>query len=194
MVCPRCILVVRQELSKLQVEPVSVELGKVELPDHLSNCQLLLFQKQLKALGFDLLKNNRQREINEVKTWLIKAVQEAEIDVHFSIKQYLSARLTKGYTYVSKHFSELEGITIEQFFILQKIEKVKELLSYEEMPLKEIAGKLGYNSIQYLSHQFRQVAGMSPSNFKKAGYPNRRPVDDLVTVPHKEMCTDFATN
>jgi AraC family transcriptional regulator len=114
-----------------------------------------------------------------VKTFLIEKVQSGNIEEHFPLSDFLSKKLHKEYSRISRLFSEVEGITIEQFFILQKIEKVKEWLVYEEETLSEIAWKLGYSSVAHLSAQFKKVTGLTPSIFKKPGLHNRKSLDEI---------------
>ena len=183
MVCNRCVLVVKQELEKLKLLPALVSMGEVELAKPATNKQFDNLNERLKELGFELLDNQKQKQIEKIKTLLIKKVQSGEIEEHFSISEFLSKALNKEYSYISRLFPEVEGITIEQFFILQKIEKVKELIIYNEMNLSEIAYKLGYSSVAHLSAQFKKVTGLTPSHFKKMGSRLRHPLDD---VNHKQ--------
>src|SRR5690349_19236864 len=138
MVCNRCILVVRQELEKMNLIPVQVNLGEVELSSTVSGGQLQTFNERLKQLGFELLDDQRKKQIEQIKKLLISKVQSGEVEEHFSIAVFISKALHKDYSYISRLFSEVEGITVEQFFILQKAEKVKEWLVYGEHNLSEI--------------------------------------------------------
>ena len=169
MVCNRCILVVKQELEKLKLLPALVNMGEVELSKPATDKQLKGLDERLKELGFELLDDQKQKQIEKIKNLLIKQIQSGEVEEHFSITNYLTKALNKDYSYISRLFSEVEGITIEQFFILQKIEKVKELIIYNEMNLSEISYKLGYSSVAHLSAQFKKVTGLTPSHFKKMG-------------------------
>ena len=134
---------------------------------------------KLKNLGFEILDDQKQRLIDKVKTLLIGKIQPGQIEEHFKVSDYLSAKLNKDYSGISRLFSEVEGITIEQFFILQKIEKVKEWIAYDELTLSEIAWKLGYSSIAHLSAQFKKVTGLNPSDFKKGGIQSRKSIDNV---------------
>lgn len=169
MVCNRCIMVVKEELEKLKLHPSSVNMGEVELSKLPTERQLHSLNERLKELGFELLDNQKQKQIEKVKNLLIKIVQSGEVEDHFSISDFLSKGLNKEYSYISRLFSEVEGITIEQFFILQKTEKVKEWLVYGELNLSEISYRLGYSSVAHLSAQFKKVTGLTPSDFKKIG-------------------------
>jgi AraC family transcriptional regulator len=169
MVCSRCILVVKQEMDKLKLRPLQITLGEVILDHTPSDQQLTQLNQRLEALGFELLDNQKQKQIEAIKNLLIQKVQDGDIEEHFSISEFLSNSLKKDYTMMTRLFSEVESITIEQFFILQKIEKVKEWLAYDEFTLSELAWKLGYSSVAHLSAQFKKVTGLSPSEFKKLG-------------------------
>jgi len=177
MVCSRCVLVVKQELGKLRLLPAIVSMGEVELSKPATEKQLADLNQKLKKLGFELLGNQKQKQIEKIKNQLIKKVQTGEIEEHFSITEYLTKAISKDYSYISRLFSEVEGITIEQFFILQKIEKVKELLVYGELNLSEISYKLGYSSVAHLSAQFKKVTGLTPSHFKKLRGAHRHSLD-----------------
>lgn len=179
MVCNRCIHIVEEELNKLKLNPVYVRMGEVNLAKPANEKQLQELDVKLRSYGFELLDDQKQKQIEKIKNLLIKKVQSGEIEEHFSIIHFLSNSLHKDYSNVSRLFSEVEGITIEQFFILQKIEKVKELLVYAEMNLNEISFQLGYSSSAHLSGQFKKVTGLSPSHFKKIGALQRKSLDEV---------------
>jgi AraC family transcriptional regulator len=179
MVCNRCIMVVKQELEKLKLLPALVSMGEVELLKLATDKQLTNLNERLKEVGFELLDDQKKKQIENIKNLLIKQIQSGELEEHFSITNYLSKALNKDYSYISRLFSEVEGITIEQFFILQKIEKVKELIIYNEMNLSEISYKLGYSSVAHLSAQFKKVTGLTPSHFKKMGGTHRQSLDNV---------------
>ena len=179
MVCNRCIHVVEQELNKLKLNPTHVRMGEVELAKPVNLNQLQQLDENLRKFGFELLDNQKQKQIEKIKYLLIKKVQSGEIEEHFSIINFLSKSLHKDYSNISRLFSEVEGITIEQFFILQKIEKVKELLVYAEMNLNEISFQLGYSSSAHLSGQFKKVTGLTPGHFKKIGALQRKSLDQV---------------
>lgn len=180
MVCPRCILAVRQELEKLTDQPVAVTLGEVTLEKPLPDKDLQLFRERLEVLGFELLDDQRQKQIEKIKNLLVALVQKGELEEHFSLSAYLGKALDKEYTTVSRLFSEVEGMTIEQYFILLKMEKVKEWLAYDELTLSEIAWKLGYSSTAHLSAQFKKMTGLTPSHFKKTGNSRRTSLDKIL--------------
>ena len=177
MVCSRCVMVVKQELKKMRLFPAQVSMGEIELSKPTSSKQLQDLNKRLKELGFELLDNQRQKQMEKIKNLLIEKVQSGEVEEHFSISNFLKKGLGKEYSYISRLFSEVECITIGQFFIQQKIEKVKELIIYNEMNLSEISYLLGYSSVAHLSAQFKKVTGFTPSNFKNKGSQIRKSID-----------------
>ena len=177
--CNRCIMVVKQELENLKLKPLKVSMGEAELSKQPSVKQMQQLNSRLLQLGFEILDDKKQKQIEKIKSLLIKKVQSGDVEEHFSISEYLSTALHKEYSYISRLFSEVEGITVEQFFILQKIEKVKELLVYGEQNLSEISFLLGYSSVAHLSAQFKKVTGLTPSQFKKIGSTNRKSLDSV---------------
>jgi AraC-like DNA-binding protein len=178
MVCPRCILAVEQELTKLTDQPFKVSLGEVAMEKALLKKEV--FRERLEALGFELLDDQRQKQIEKIKNLLVTLIQKGELEEHFSLSVYLGRSLQKEYTNISRLFSEVEGMTIEQYFILLKMEKVKEWLAYDELTLGEIAWKLGYSSTAHLSAQFKKMTGLTPSHFKKTGNSRRTSLDKIL--------------
>lgn len=178
MVCKRCIQAVSRELEQLGLQ-ADVGLGEAVLQKEPLPETLVILRERLDALGFELLDDQRSRLIEKVKTLLIEQVQLGELPEHFSLVDFVSKALHRDYSAVSKLFSEVEGITLEHFFILQKTEKVKELLVYNELSLSEIAFRLGYSSVAYLSSQFKKVTGMTPTTFKTGHRGLRRALDEV---------------
>ena len=172
-------MVVRQEFEKAGVKPLEVNMGEVILSEPIAESELKNISDQLTRLGFEILDDKHKKLIEKAKTALIKKVQAGEIEEHFNLTDYLPKKLNKEYTQLSRLFSEVEGITLEQFFILQKIEKVKEWLVYDELTLSEISYRLGYSSVAHLSAQFKKVTGLTPSQFKKLGTKHRKSIDNL---------------
>jgi AraC-like DNA-binding protein len=170
---------VEQILKENKLEAKNVQLGEIELVKDLSEKQLSNFSDALQKVGFELLDDQKTQLIEKIKNLLIQKVQDGNIEDHFSIHKYLTKEIFKDYSSLSKLFSEVEGITIEQFFILQKIEKTKEWLMYNEQSLSEIALNLGYSSTQHLSAQFKKITGMTPTKFKSLGSLHRKPIDSL---------------
>jgi AraC-like DNA-binding protein len=179
MVCDRCKMAVRNELEKLHVSYHSVELGIVELNDTLSNGKKLQFKTNIESLGFELIEDKTARIVSGIKSAIIEFVRSIDIAKNIKLSVWLSDQLKRDYNYLSNLFSVIEGTTIEQYVINQKIERVKELLAYNELSLGEIAHVLSYSSIQHLSTQFKKVTGLTPSDFKKIGQQKRKPLDAI---------------
>ncbi|WP_134088157.1 AraC family transcriptional regulator [Olivibacter sp. XZL3] len=180
MVCNRCLMVVRQILEELNIQPLSVCLGEVELDKELDKVQFQSLKDRLIAVGFELLDDKKHKLVERAKTLLIERihhVDEVNMKVNFSV--FLQQELAIDYNYLSTLFSQTEGVTIEQFIILQRIERAKELLVYNELTLSEIAYKLGYSSVQHLSMQFKKITGLTPSHFKQVKERKRKPLDNL---------------
>lgn len=179
MVCPRCIMSVEQILKDNKLEATYIHLGEIELLKKPGTKQLQQLAADLQKVGFELLDDQKTQLIEKIKTLLIQEVQNGDIEDHFSILKYLTKEIFKDYSSLSKLFSEVEGITIEQFFILQKIEKTKEWLVYNELSLSQIAINLGYSSSQHLSAQFKKLTGMTPTQFKSLGATHRHGIDEV---------------
>lgn len=179
MVCNRCIMVLRSELERLGIEPVSVELGEVTLSEVLDNVQKERLEDKLESLGFSLIDDKKARLIEQIKTLIIELVHYNNNDIKINLSDYLSEKVHHDYNYISNLFSEVEGTTIEKYFIAQKIEKVKELLVYDELTLNEIAFKLNYSSVAHLSAQFKKVTGLTPTHFKQIKTNKRKPLDEV---------------
>ena len=179
MVCDRCIMAVRQLLQRMGIAPQSVELGVVRLAEKLTKKQLEMLQKDLLQLGFELLDDKRQQTIDRIKTLIVDLVHYHDNRSELNLSDYLAQQLHSEYSSLSKLFSEFTGITIERYFILQRIERVKELIFYDQLSLTEIAYKLNYSSVAYLSSQFKQITGMTPSQFKALKQNMRRGLDTI---------------
>lgn len=180
MVCNRCIRAVTEDLEKLGITLDSIELGKAVIKDELSEMELMQVEKVLLSGGFERI-NDRQRQIIEqVKTIIIEHVHhDKHKPVSANFSDFLERQIGINYYSLSKLFSSIEGITIEKFIIRQKIERVKELLIYNELSLGEIAFDLGYSSLAHLSGQFKQVTGLTPTAFKKMTGSRRNPLDQI---------------
>lgn len=179
MVCDRCKMVVKSELEKTGIAPLSIDLGEVLLNSPLDEIQKASIRKALSPLGFELLDDKKSRLIEQVKTLIIELVHYNDNELKINLSDYLSDKLHHDYNYISNLFSETEGTTIEKYFIAQKIEKVKELLVYDELSLSEIAFQLNYSSTAHLSSQFKKVTGYTPSRFKKEKAKRRKPLDKV---------------
>lgn len=156
MVCNRCIMVVKSELQKAGLKPLSVELGEVEIEEQLNHTRKDELNDLLRGFGFALIDDKKSRWIEKIKTSVVELIYYNKDDQKFTLSEYISVKLNHEYSYLSKLFSEVQGITIEQYFITQKIERVKELLVYDELSLSEIAHQLKYSSVSHLSKQFKK--------------------------------------
>lgn len=180
MVCKRCIKVVSDELVKLNLTIDAIELGKVSVSPQPNNSQLVEINKVLEDNGFELIDDTKSKLIDRIKTLIIEITHyDKPIEKSMNSSEYLSNNIGYDYSYLSKLFSSVEGITIEKYIINQKIEKVKELLVYGELTLNEIAFQLSYSSVQHLSNQFKRITGLSPSHFKKLKGIKRKPLDEV---------------
>ena len=179
MVCPRCIMVVRDTLEELGFNVLDVELGQavVETDKNISKDKI---NQRLQEFGFELIRGKNQQLVEKIKTVLIEYIQDLEASEESpKLSNYISKKLHQSYSSLSAAFSKSEGITLEKYMIRLKIERVKELLSYGEMTLSEIAFQLNYSSVAYLSNQFKQITGMSVTDYKKASDSFRQSLDQI---------------
>lgn len=167
MVSLRCKLKVRDELVSMGITPRTIDLGVVDLQDDLSDDQRRLFQTNLLKSGLELLDDGKSILIERIKNVITEMIHYSEEIPTQNYSDYISEKLNYDYTYLSNTFSEVKGITIQQFIILNKIERVKELLLYDELNLTEISYRLHYSSVAHLSNQFKKITGLTPSYFKK---------------------------
>ena len=170
---------VRSELEKFGLHPLTVELGMAEIDRELSAEEKKLLNTRLEVLGFELIDDKKTRLIESIKTTVVEIIRNSEEVPKMTFSEYLSRKFNHDYSALSKLFSEVQGITIEQYIITQKIEKVKELLVYDELSLKEIALQLNYSSVSHLSKQFKKVTGLTPTHFKQVKENKRIPLDKL---------------
>ncbi|HCA78613.1 MAG TPA: AraC family transcriptional regulator, partial [Bacteroidetes bacterium] len=179
MVCDRCIRVVREELKELKLDVRSVTLGEVVVAGGPRELPMKQIAGVLEANDFELIEDRKAKTIERLKIAVLKLIRESDDGEERRIKQseYLSKELGLDYHYLSTLFSSIENITIEQYVILQRVERAKELLKYGELTLSEIAYKLGYSSVQHLSNQFKSVTGFTPSSFKNLTGNVRKPLD-----------------
>ena len=159
-------MVVKSELEKLGLHYTTIDLGEVEITDKISKDQLDNLKVALKLTGLELMDDNNKILVEKIKTTIIELIHYNDEQIKINLSDYLSEKLNHNYTYLSNLFSEVKGTTIEQFFLSHKIEKVKELLVYDELNLTEIAWKLHYSSVSHLSNQFKKMTGLTPSHFK----------------------------
>ena len=179
MVCNRCIKVVREELENIGFEVQEIKLGEAIVKGS-SGTDFITLKESLEENGFELIDDKKARAIEKVKNVVVELIHQGEdqsINVNFS--DLIAERVGLDYNYLSSLFSSLESITIERYIILQRIERVKELLVYNELTLSEIAWKTGYSSVQHLSNQFKKVTGLTPSHFKKIKEDKRRALDQV---------------
>ena len=181
MVCHRCLLAVEDVLRKTNINFEKVIVGEIYLKDKISNEQNYLLSSMLAEIGLELIDNKMSSTIEKIKQLVIKKARNEvnEEEKKLNLSNYLSQNLYHEYTYLSSIFSSVEGRTIENYFIQQRIEKVKELLVYDELSLSEIAYRLNYSSVAYLSNQFKKVTGLSPSHFKQIREDKRKPLDEV---------------
>lgn len=180
MVCDRCKMAVSQILTQLNIEVQQMELGEVIIKQDLDENIQSTLAKQLENIGFELLDDKRKKIVEKIKNVVIEMVHQSDADVDKITPSFLIAeRVGRDYKYLSTLFSEVEGKTIEQYLIFQKIEKVKELLIYDELTLSQIADQLHYSSVQHLSNQFKKVTGLTPSRFKELQNHKRKAIDAI---------------
>ena len=179
MVCSRCKMVVKDELIKFGIHPTKVELGEVEIEEELNDKKKEALNTVLQSFGFDLIDDKKSKLIEKIKNTIVELVHYSDHQLSINFSEYISCKLHHDYNYMSNLFSEVEGITIEKYFISQKIEKVKELLKYDELSLSEIADRLGYSSVAYLSNQFKKQTGLTPTFYKSLKQNKRKNLDDL---------------
>jgi AraC-like DNA-binding protein len=192
MVCNRCVSVVANEIKKLGYEDAVITMGEVNIPQDLSKEDQQKIASALNTHGFEIIDDKKSTLIEKIKTIVIDQIHHSNDRLKVNYSTLISDKLAKDYSYLSNLFSEIEGITIEQYIILQKIEKVKELLVYDELSLSQIADELGYSSVAHLSNQFKKVTGLTPSHFKsvkenkRLSLDNIKPVND-VKQSHKDV-------
>ena len=180
MVCDRCVMVVRNQLDETGIGYNHIQLGEVELSRPATEAQLDTLKEKLSSLGFELLDDRKSALVTQIKSAIISLVHKNELEEsNKKLSVLLSEKLDKDYHYLSTLFSSIEGVTIEKYVILQRIERAKELLIYDELSLNEIADSLGYSSVQHLSQQFKKVTGLTPTHFKQLKENRRKPLDQV---------------
>ncbi len=179
MVSNRCKMVVKDELKKLGLHFIVVDLGEVEIMENISAEVRDKLKTALVGLGLALMDDRRSVLIERIKNVIIEMVHHADEEIKINFSHYLSQKLNHDYTYLANLFSEVQGTTIEQFIIAHKIERIKELIIYGELNITEIAWKMNYSSVAHLSNQFKKMTGLSPSHFKKLKDKRRSPIEDI---------------
>lgn len=179
MVCDRCILVVKQVLDTLGWNVQCVKLGEITTVNELTEADKLHFKSMIEPLGFQLIDDKKSRIIEQVKKAIIELIHRQDEALKVNLSDYLTEIVHMDYPYLSNLFSEVEGTTIEKYHIAQKIERVKELLVYDELSLSEIAFKMNYSSVAYLSNQFKKTTGLTPKHYKEIGNNKRNALDKV---------------
>lgn len=179
MVCSRCKMVVKSEFEKLGLPTISVELGEVELEKEISDEQKEVLLENLQVLGFDLIDDKKTKTVERIKNLIVDLVHHKNNDLKINLSDYLAENLNQDYNSLSNLFSEIENTTIEKYFISQKIEKVKELLIYNELSLSEIADVLNYSNVAHLSNQFKKITGFTPTSFKQLKDKKRIQIENI---------------
>ena len=179
MVSNRCKIAVRDELKKLGLHFIVVDLGVVEIMENISMDKRMLLRQGLHISGLELMDDKKSILIEKIKTIIIQMIHHSEEVIKINFSDYLSEKLDHNYTYLANLFSEVQGTTIEQFIISHKIERIKELMIYGELNITEIAWKMNYSSVAHLSSQFKKVTGLSPSHFKQLKDKRRNPIEDI---------------
>lgn len=179
MVSARCIVAVKEELKKLGLHFIVVDLGEIDIMENISEEQRELLKIGLINVGFELMDDKRAVLIEKIIKVIIEMVHHSDETIKVNFSEYLSEKLKHDYTYLSNIFSEVKGITIQQFIIVHKVERIKELLLYDELNLTEISYKLNYSSVAHLSNQFKKVTGLSPSHFKQLKDRRRIPIEEI---------------
>ena len=172
-------MVVKSHLENNGYQPIFVNLGEVEIQGVLSKDQLAQLDNSLKSLGFEIIDDKKSQTIEKIKTAIVTLVHHSDQNIKTNLSQFISSQIHQDYNYLSNLFSEVEGTTIEKYFITQRIEKVKELIVYDELSLSEIAYQLGYSSVAYLSNQFKKITGFTPTYFKSLKEDKRKNIEEL---------------
>jgi AraC-like DNA-binding protein len=179
MVSIRCKMLVKAELNKLGIHYKTVELGEAEIEGEITQKQRDELDMALKRSGIELMDDKKSILIERIKNAIVEQVHYSEEPLEINLSEFLSRKLQRDYTYLANLFSESQGITIEHFHIMHKIERVKELLVYDELNITEIAWKMGYSSVAHLSNQFKKMTGLTPSFFRKIKDKKRGTLEDI---------------
>jgi AraC-like DNA-binding protein len=179
MVSTRCKMAVKEALKKLGLHFILVDLGEVEIMETISEHQRELLSTDLSTSGLELMDDKRAILIEKIKNIIIEMVHYSESNLKINFSDYLREKLNYDYTYMANMFSEVQGTTIEQFIISHKVERIKELIIYDELNITEIAWKMNYSSVAHLSNQFKKVTGLAPSHFKQMKDKRRNPIEEI---------------
>jgi len=171
-------MVVKNVFESLGYPPIKITLGEIETSEDIQELDIEMLKKTLVSYGFELIDDTKSRVIEKIKNTIVQLIHHSDQDLKVNYSQYIESHLSRDYAYLSSLFSEVEGTTIEKYIINQKIERVKELLVYDELTLSEIAYQMGYSNVAYLSNQFKKVTGLTPSHFKQVKENKRKPLDE----------------
>jgi len=179
MVCSRCKMVVKSELEKFGLHPVAVALGAVEIAEDIDELQKHDLNQRLRSFGFELIDGKKGRLVEKIKNLVVELVYEQNNQAKVNLSELIAQKLQLDYSYISHIFTEEAGLSIEQYYIIQKIEKVKELITYHEYSLSEIANQLNYSSVSHLSKQFKKVTGLTASHYRQLKESKRISIENL---------------
>lgn len=182
MVCPRCVMAVEQIFREAGIVVESVVLGTVTLKEQLNYDQKSTIEQHLVKMGFEIIRDNKEQSVERIKSIIIDLIRNREVGNGLSLRMYLQQQMLKEYSTLTRMFSNYEGITIEQYYNLQRIEKAKELLQYNQQTIKEIAYDLGFSSSQHFSSNFKEYTGQTPQEFRLNGTSGRLPLDGISGV------------
>ena len=195
MVSARCKMAVKEELKKLGLHFIVVELGEVEIMEKITTEQREILKAALLNSGLELMDDKRSVLIERIKNVIIEMVHYTDEVIKINFSHYLSEKLNHDYTYLANLFSEVQGTTIEQFIISHKIERIKELIIYGELNITEIAWKMNYSSVAHLSNQFKKMTGLTPSHFKQLKDKRRSPLEDIgIPAGSKQEANEIKDN
>ena len=179
MVSNRCKMAVNELFRELGLHVLSVELGEVEVSDSISENDFISLKRGLYDLGFELIEDKRTLLIERIKKTVIDMVHHSDEIIKVNFSDYLSEKLNYDYTYLANIFSEVQGLSIEHYIISHKVERIKELIIYDELNITQIADKMNYSSVAHISMQFKKVTGLTPTSFKKLKLKKREPIEDV---------------
>jgi AraC-like DNA-binding protein len=183
MVSNRCKMAVKEVLTNLGLHFIVVDLGEIDIMENISAEQREQLKLDLLSSGLELMDDKRAILIEKIKNAIVEMIHHADEQIKTNFSDFLSARLNHNYTYLANLFSEVQGSTIEQFIIAHKIERIKELIIYDELNITEIAWKMNYSSVAHLSNQFKKATGLSPSHFKQLKDKRRKPIEEIGSEP-----------
>ncbi len=186
MVSNRCKMAVKEELIKLGLHFIVVDLGEVEVMENISPAQREQLKVGLLNSGLELMDDKKAILIERIKNAVVEMVHHSDEMIKTNFSDFISKKLSHDYTYLANLFSEVQGTTIEQFIIAHKIERIKELIIYDELNISEIAWKMNYSSVAHLSNQFKKNTGLSPSHFKQLKDKRRSPIEEIGSMPHMQ--------